>query len=1037
MKKKVMAVLLAVSMVAALLVAKPVRTSASVGKVSLEFTGEQLNGTKQVSVIVELTEDPVIPFQIKRKGNPFLQSLIGDRGDVGYAEKLMSAQQRVFNEIKRMFPDALPGYSYQYVYNGFAVRVKGNEIQKIARLKGVKKVFPVRYLHPSGDFGDKVIGAQDVWKLNDAKGNPLDGTGELIGIIDTGIDYKDPDLGGGFGPGYKVIGGYDFGDKDNDPMDEEGHGTHVAGIAAANGKIKGVAPEANLMAYKIVPGGQDSASTEAIIAAIEQAVKDKCNAVNLSFGSGSLGTADPDDPENKAFDNAADAGVLAAIAAGNQGARSKSTPYPLGSPAGAPKVISVAAADDAAHPAIQVVMPEAFKKELIGDYADVSPSFTKDKAYEVVSCGYGSKADFYGLDLTGKIALVSRGPVGENALYFRDKVLNAKAVGAEGIIIYNNIPGIVSPTLVVTAQDALKEFIPTIFITEVDGRYLKKLINKGLKIEFTETAALGTIADFSSMGPTSDFFFKPEISAPGVAIYSTVLNGQYASWQGTSMATPFVTGSICLMKQMHPSWDSQEIKAALMNTAHILKNPDSGRVITWTLQGSGRTYLPDAIKTNSVVAPYDLLAKVKDFKPVKFTVKNFSGKSETFTVTTESTSVNNAGITLPEESKLTVPAGGEATYTFSLKFDKTLLSQGQHEGVVYFKSQDETLHVPFIVWNGDVEIPKILSDVNTSADTITPGKTTIGFNFTLGTGSIIPPPEPKDRATNSNIIDEMQIRILDTNGNQLGLIYDKALLLIGAYTFNWDGKDISGNYFLDNGTYKYQIAAVESNGSENAPIIDDAATAEGTFTVANAPENNINVSLPAASLIQGSSIPAAVNINLKDTASELKMVVTFDSAKINVDKDSVKLGDFFKDASSVNATFKVDNLTGEISVDIVPVKGVIDSGKGVLLTFDAKGKIAGKAKIGFRETNITDSKGTSVLALFVPGFIEVKEAPNPWDLNRDNKVDQMDIQVFEKSFGSQIGDQDFNPQADFNKDGVIDGKDLIIMATHLGETYAP
>ena len=1031
MNRKVIVVMVAVLIVMSLVVVSPLHANAKVGKISTEFTDTQLTSQNKVSVIVELFKDPVIPFQIKDEGKPFLQSMLSQRKDMNYAEKLSIDQQKMFERIKKVCPDAEMGYSFQYVYNGFGLKVRGNEIEKIASIPGVKKVFPVRFVTVQGDFGDKVVGAPDVWQMKDAKGNPIDGTGELIGIIDTGIDYKHPDLGGGFGPGYKVVGGYDFGDNDPDPMDLHGHGTHVAGIAAANGKIKGVAPNAKLMAYKIVPGGQRSASTLAIIAAIEQAVKDKCNAVNLSFGTESLGTADPDDPENKAFDNAADAGVLSAVAAGNQGARCESTPYPLGSPSGAPKVISVAAADDAAHPAIEVVAPKGFEKEIMGDYADVSPKFP-DGEFEVVNCGYGSKADFYGKDLTGKIALVSRGPIGENALFFRDKVLNAEAVHAAGVIIYNNLPGLLSPQLIATPEDANKKFIPTIFITEMDGKYLKKLLNRGLKVKFIDKKPLDTIAYFSSMGPTPDFFFKPEISAPGVAIYSTIPNGKYASWQGTSMATPFVTGSIALMKQAHPSWTSAQIKAALMETSKILVNPDSGNIISWTLQGSGRLFIPDAIKTQAVVMPYDILVHAKDVKPVKFTVHNFSDKAQSFTISTEFTSKNDAGLE-PVSGTLKVPASSDGTFTYTFKVDSAKLSDGPHEGIIYFKSDSETLHIPFIIWKGDVSIPKTLSDVSASTDTLIPGKTKMDFNFTLGTGSLIPPTDINGRPTNSNIIDEMQISILDESGNKLGVIYDKALLLVGSYTFTWDGKDISGNYFLDNGTYKWQIAAIESNGSETNPKIDYAAVSSGTFTVKNAPKNSITAS-PPASFTQGSTADGSVNADISTELSEMKFVLTFDSANLTVVPDSVKLGSFFKDPSAVKADMKVDNVVGEIQVDI---KGDIKPAKGALLTFTVKGRIPGTVKFGFRDASLLDNGGNSVLSLFVPGFCTLKEAPNPWDLNRDNKVDNADVQIFEKSFGSQIGDSNFNPQADFNKDGVIDGKDLIILAMHLGETYNP
>ena len=1035
MQRKLLVLIIVGLLVAPLFSVNPVFATQQTTKLSSEFNAGQLNSKIYQEVIVELKDEPVIPFQIKRRGRPFLQSTISGESSVSYAEKLMLKQQDVFNEIKKISPDAKLLFSYQYTYNGFSLKIRGVDIRKLEEVRGIKKVFPTKTYYATRDVAVPLIGAPEVWKMKDSKGNPVDGTGEIIGIIDTGIDYTHPDLGGGFGPGYKVIGGYDFGDNDTDPMDMNGHGTHVAGIAAGDGEVKGVAPKAKLMAYKIVPGGNDSASDAAIIAAIEQAVKDKCNAVNLSFGTGKLGTSDPDDPENKAFDNAADAGVLSAVAAGNQGARSKSTPYPLGAPAGARKVIAVGASDDAKHPSISVIAPKGYEKTIIGDYADVSPKFPTDKEYEVVACGYGSKADLYGLDLKGKIALISRGPIGTAAIYFRDKVLNAKAAGAEGVIIYNNIPGIVSPTLVVQPADAMKEFLPTIFITQRDGLYLKGLINKGLKIKFGETDPLESMADFSSMGPTSDFYFKPEVSAPGVAINSTIPNGNYATWQGTSMATPFVTGSICLIKEMHPDWTSDQIKAALMNTAVILKNPVSKRTITWTLQGAGRIDIPAAINTTGIVEPYDFLAKVKDLKPVKFTVQNLSDKAETFSISTELTSVPKDGIDITtDKSKLLVPSGKTGEFTVTFKIDKAKLSKGKHEGVIYVNSEDSKLHVPFILWNGDVEIPKTLSNVSTSTDTITPGVSKMDFNFTLGTGSIIPPPEPKDRATNSNIIDEMQIRILDTDGNLLGLIYDKALLLVGDYTFTWDGKDISGNYFLDDGTYKYEIAAVESNGNEENPKIDDAAVFDGEFTVVNAPKTKATISTGANSIVQGDTTSVNVNIETPEKLSEFKAIVTFDPTKISIDPDSIKEGDFFSSAGETEFTSKVDNLTGELFVDISMKNGVSKALRGTLLSFNITGKGVGDTRIGFKEASLKGAQG-EVLSLFTPTFLSITKAPNPWDLNRDKKVDNADVELFEKSFGKSTGESGYNPQADFNGDGVIDGKDLIILAEHFGEVY--
>ncbi len=1009
-------------------------------KISSEFTADQLITDKLVNVIVEAKGDPYIAHA-KGSGLDPRICIAKEIPDMfAYVRKLTNEQLSLIQQIKKISPEAKIGYRYHYTYNGFALKLPGKDIEKIAVLKGIKKIFPSRTYVIKGDLSDQIIGAPEVWKMKDANGNPVDGEGMLIGIIDTGIDYKHPDLGGGFGPKYKVVGGYDFGDDDPDPMDLQGHGTHVAGIAAANGKVKGVAPEAKLMAYKIVAGGNPSASDSTIIAAIERAVKDKCNAVNLSFGSGQLGTADPDDPENKAFDNAADAGVLSAVAAGNQGSRCASTPYPLGAPSGAPKVIAVAASDDGLHPAINIIAPKDVPQNetlILGNYADLSPDFPTDKEFEVVNCGYGRKSDFEGVDVKGKIALVSRGPIGANALYFRDKDLNAEAAGAAGIIIYNNLPGIVSPTFQVTAEDANKKYIPAIFITQDKGMLLRSLLAEGLKIKFTKVSGLGTIAPFSSMGPTSDFFFKPEVSAPGVAINSTIPGGKYAKWDGTSMATPHVTGAIALIKQVHPDWNSEQVKAALMNTATILKNYQNEQIITWTLQGSGRINIPAAITTPAVITPYDILMKISDAKPITFTITNLSDKPVNFRVKAEFTLGDNTGIGLPSPKTVLVKKGEKKEITLTFKFDKDKIAPGPHEGAVFFESGDTKLHVPFIFWKGDVEIPKKLSNVSASSDVLSPlskDHNTITFTFTLGSGSLIPPAEPKDRPTNSNIIDEMQIRIEDMNGNQLGIVYEKALLLLGTYKFVWNGKDIYGNYFLKDGTYKWVVAAVESNNNENNPVVDDAAKVEGTFKVVNAPTTLLSFSMPTATIVQMDSANIGFSINTDKKVSSLNTTVVFNPNVVKVKK--VEPGKLVKDlGSDVDFSAKVDNIAGEIKITVTAKNGKFLTGKGSVADIVFSGFMYGKTNLSFKGSMLTDESGKNSPCVFVPASLEVKKAPNPWDLNRDKKVDGKDLAIFGKAFGSHVGDPNYLPLADFNGDEVIDGKDLLILAEHYGETY--
>ncbi len=1008
-------------------------------KISEEFSGNALLTSDYVDVIVELQDEPVITYQLKQRGEASLLLIKNNEDANNYERMLTERQLSLYDEIKKISPDAKIGYRYQFTYNGFALKIRGIDIEQISGLKSVKKIFPSKTYYIADEASDTAIGAQTVWQLKDSKGNPVDGTGMVIAIIDTGVDYKHPDLGGGFGPNYKVIGGYDFGDKDDDPMDSNGHGTHVAGIAAADGNVKGVAPKAKILAYKIVSGDSGSASTESIIAGIERAVKDGANAANLSFGSGSLGTSDPEDPENKAFDTAADAGVLSSIAAGNQGARCQTKPYPLGSPSGARKAISVAASDDGVHPSINIVNPEvpSSQKMITGNYADLSPKFSKDTDFEIVVCGYGREADFEGVDVKGKIALVSRGPIGANALYFRDKDLNAKEAGAAGVIIYNNMPGIVSPTFQVQAGDEKKEYIPAIFVTQSDGLLLKGLINKGLKIQFSEISNLGTAANFTSMGPASDFYFKPELAAPGVAIYSTIPNGEYASWQGTSMASPHVAGAIALFKQLHPDWNSEDIKTAFMNTATILENYQNGEAITWLLQGSGRINIPDAVSTTAIVKPYDLLTKVSDLKSFNFTVTNVSDKSITFNITSEFTLGGTDGIQAKfNNTKISVDKGQSKTFTLNFVVDTGKLSKGPHEGLIWLDAGEKKLHVPFIVWNGDVEVPEKLYDVKASSSVIMPGNAqnnSIDFDFTLGSGSIIPATEPNERPESSNIIDEIQIRVTDLTGNVLGVVYAKSLLLLGHYKVSWDGRDIYGNYFLTDGKYKWAVAAVESNNDQANPVIDDAAKVEGEFEVKNAPNTKLSIVVSKDTVTQEDISTGSVKLETKEKIASFNGIIFFNANVMKV--ESVLQGEFLKQDDVDKFNYKIDNTTGEIFVEIMLKQGRTMTGSGNLLNFSFKGRIPGSSSVGFKESVLEASDGSKVLSVFLPWHITVNKAENPWDLNRDKKVDALDLKIFSDAFGAEPKDSNYLPLADFNTDGIIDGKDLFVLASHIGETY--
>lgn len=222
-------------------------------------------------------------------------------------------------------------HRYTLAFAGASAVVRPEAVSRIRDLDYVRRVHPDRVSTALLKDSIVQIGAPDVWR-----DYGLRGEGALVAVIDTGIDYTHPALGGGFGPGHKVEGGRDFVNGDDDPMDDSGHGTHVAGIIAADGGgLLGVAPDAHLLAYKVLDqtgGGLDSA----VLAAVESAVEDGAHIVNMSLGRQAV----PDDPVVRAVETASAAGVLFCVAAGNTGRF-----LDIGSPANAPSALTVGAAD--------------------------------------------------------------------------------------------------------------------------------------------------------------------------------------------------------------------------------------------------------------------------------------------------------------------------------------------------------------------------------------------------------------------------------------------------------------------------------------------------------------------------------------------------------------------------------------------------------------------------------------------------------------------------------------------------------------------
>ena len=240
---------------------------------------------------------------------------------------------------------------YDSIFNGIVLNLSADEAEKIKKLPGVKNIYPNLEVKATLMNSVPLIGADKVWKMLDSSGKNLTGQGIRIAIIDTGVDYTHPDLGGCFGTGCKIIGGYDFVNLDSNPMDDHGHGTHVAATAAGNGSLKGVAPDAKIYAYKVLDSS-GSGTFANVIAGIDRAVdpnndgnfSDHVDVLSMSLGAqcGAYSNfCGPDDPLSTAVDNAVNAGVIAVIAAGNSGPLEQT----IASPGTARKAITVGASD--------------------------------------------------------------------------------------------------------------------------------------------------------------------------------------------------------------------------------------------------------------------------------------------------------------------------------------------------------------------------------------------------------------------------------------------------------------------------------------------------------------------------------------------------------------------------------------------------------------------------------------------------------------------------------------------------------------------
>lgn len=669
--------------------------------------------------------------------------------------------------------------SYQLLVNCVRVRLPAEQATRLARMPGVRSVRPVRHFARHTASSVPFIGAPAVWSAAHLRAT---GKGIRIGIIDGGIDYLHADFGGagsasafqqnnpaviepGTFPTWKVVGGWDFAGRnydssqpgsdvpapDADPLDcqADGHGTHVAGIAAGTGVLTngvsytgsyaslppssafriapGVAPEASLVALKVFGC---TGTTALVVDALEWAadpngdgdVSDRLEVVNLSLGS-PFGLEGEDDPEEEAANRLAELGTVVVVSAGNEG----NTFFVVSAPGTAVRVVTVASSTDDSQrsAALRVVSPP----EIAGLYAMAEGAFTTPLGAlgpiegEVVSGEpvEGCEPLLNAGEVAGKIVLVDRG-----SCLFVEKVRHAQAAGAIAVVVANHVAG---DPLVMGGDPDFEVRIPGVMISKATGDLIKGKLEQRPRLRLETGLSVPTggdrLASSSSRGPAMPGGrLKPDVAAPGEWVFSAQAGSgnQGRSLSGTSMAAPHVAGAAALLREAHPNWGSQDVKAALMNTSIRLRS-EAGWPYPESQAGAGRIRVPEAVATTVTAAAAgnaegvalnlgELVLTEQLTTTRNVVLRNHGETARTFRVAV-SNNVVEAGFTVePLQAEVTVPAGGSVSTPVRVtadpaRFDRSLdpVTPEEISGSARFAPFEVSGHIVFEDGSSRVEVP--------------------------------------------------------------------------------------------------------------------------------------------------------------------------------------------------------------------------------------------------------------------------------------------------------------------------------------------
>ncbi|MBT8242769.1 MAG: S8 family serine peptidase [Nitrosopumilus sp.] len=504
-----------------------------------------------------------------------------------------------------------------------------------------------------------------------------DGAGIKIAVIDTGVDFNHPDLLG-WGPDGKVVGGFNFINEGKPPLDTNGHGTQVAGVIAADGQIVGIAPKAKILAYKVSEDGE-GVSSELITRAIEKAIEDEADIINIS-----LGVNKTNSKIDRAVNQALDKEIFVVTAAGNDGPGLKS----IGSPGRNLGSVTVGATYNNLTSSLVATL------EIDEKPYTVIPMVGSSKLDEpitgkIVSAGYGKIEDFENIDVRDAIVIVERGSdVEGQLLYFSIKETNAANAGAKALIVYNNNPEIFLGELIHEfIEEGYTPRIPVVSIDREEGLEIKESITEKSSGILELFYNPDFVAHFSSRGPVSPFYIKPEIVAPGAYINTTQNNAAYNFTSGTSYAAPHVSGAAALLLQKNPELHHHEIKSLLLTTVKPVSDA-YGQEFSIHEAGAGRLDIGNAYNAKLIIEPPNFVAIASSDNNLvqkQFKLKSIDGTWDGFDVTFDG----------PEFIKFE----GELADEYILNVRMSMLEDnfGEHEGTMMITHEGTQYRIPFLL----------------------------------------------------------------------------------------------------------------------------------------------------------------------------------------------------------------------------------------------------------------------------------------------------------------------------------------------------